>query len=147
MKNTIAILTIILAAQISIAHGLTQGQYEGSGLWKGLNHTGNYQANMVVEKNAFKAEYNLGNGSKKDWTFTTKETVQGFFDVLVKGKKIGTGYCLDKVNVCHYQINVNQLKLEETIVQDGSKIYRFGSKNEKNGLIAWQESYKLVEQK
>jgi hypothetical protein len=86
------------------------------------------------------SHYVLADGSTMDWNFEIKNQGTTFYDVISYGVKIGSGYCLEKALVCHYDISVENLKLEETLVQEGTILYRYGSKNEGQGLIVWQES-------
>lgn len=95
---------------------------------------------VCIDKNSIKAHYTLPDGSTQDWSFEIRNVNSTFFDVVSQGVKLGSGYCLEKAPVCHYEMAMGQLKLEETLVQEGTKIYRFGSKDEGKGPIMWQES-------
>lgn len=143
MKATVTILATILISQLGQAHSLTEGSYSGNGLWHSTQSTGTYKTVSVVEKNEIKTKYQLPDGSVKEWNFQIKELTNGFFEISNKGTQLGNGYCLEKTPVCHYQFSVGQLKLEETLVQEGSKIYKFGSKDEGHGPISWQENLTL----
>lgn len=140
MKKTTITIIALLASELCFAHGFTEGSYKGQALWNSLTGKGTYQTATVIEKNSIKAHYTLPDGSSRDWNFEIQNTGSIFFDVMSQGTKLGTGYCLEKAPVCHYEISVGQLNLEETLVQEGTKIYRYGSKNEGNGPIQWQES-------
>ena len=140
MKKTIAFLTVVMAYSISFAHGLTEGSYTGNGLWKSNTAKGNYQASTDIGKKTIQAKYVLAGGTTLEWNFDILESANGFFDVISHGKKLGSGYCLDNVPVCHYEIATGKFKLEETLVQQSNTIYRYGSKDEGRGSITWQES-------
>jgi hypothetical protein len=140
MKKTTITLIALLASEICFAHGFTAGSYKGNGLWNSSKAKGIYQTSTVIDKNVIKAHYTLPDGSSRDWNFEIQDTSSTFFDVMSQGTKLGTGYCLEKAPVCHYEIKAGQMKLEETLVQEGNKIYRYGSKDEGSGPIQWQES-------
>lgn len=147
MKTTVLLLATILVSQLSHAHSLTEGSYTGNGLWHSAKETGTYKTDVVVEKAEIKTKYQLLNGALKEWNFKIKDSSNGFFEVLSQGVQLGNGYCLEKAPVCHYQFSVGKLKLEETITQQGNKLYRFGSKDEGHGVIFWQESLTLEQVK
>lgn len=140
MKKTTITIIALLASELCFAHSFTEGSYKGQALWNSLKGAGTYQTSTVIEKNSIKAQYTLPDGSSRNWDFEIQNTGSAFFDVISQGVKLGTGYCLEKAPVCHYEISVGQLKLEETLVQEGTKIYRYGSKNDGTGPIQWQES-------
>jgi hypothetical protein len=140
MKHTAAVITLFLASQMTWAHGLTNGHYTGQGLSKTPQSDGRYTTTVDVTNNTIKASYKLSDGSTQNWDITLTKTSSVFFDVVSQGQKLGSGYCLQGAPVCHYEISMKQLKLEETLVQEGNKIYRFGSKDEGQGRVMWQES-------
>lgn len=147
MKATLSLLATILISQLGYAHSLTEGTYSGNALWHSVQTNGTYKTVSTVKKNEIKTKYQLPDGSIKEWNFQINESTNEFFEILSQGVQLGNGYCLEKAPVCHYQFSVGQLKLEETIVQEGNKIYRFGSKDEGRGLISWQESLTLDQAK
>ena len=140
MKKAAAILALVMSSQMTWAHGLTAGHYTGQGLSKSLKTKGVYATTVDVSDKSVKASYVLADGSTRTWDISFQETAAGFFNVLSEGKKLGSGYCLERAPVCHYEISMKHLKLEETLVQEGNKIYRFGSKDVGHGRIMWQES-------
>ncbi|MBN8538026.1 MAG: hypothetical protein J0M15_13305 [Deltaproteobacteria bacterium] len=140
MKATVFLLTTILISQLGQAHSLTEGSYSGNGLWHSVQSTGTYKTISVVKKNEIKTIYQLLDGSTKEWNFQIKESTNGFFEISSQGVQLGMGYCLEKAPVCHYQVSIGQMKLEETLVQEKNTLYKFGSKDEGQGPISWQES-------
>ncbi len=147
MKATVFLLTTILISQLGQAHSLTEGSYSGNGLWHSVQSTGTYKTISVVKKNEIKTIYQLLDGSTKEWNFQIKESTNGFFEISSQEVQIGTGYCLEKVHVCHYQLSIGQLKLEETLVEQNNTLYKFGSKDEGQGPISWQESLTMDQAK
>lgn len=140
MKKAMAVTALVLSSQITWAHGLTVGHYSGQGLSKTVKAKGVYTTTVNVTDKSVEASYQMTDGSNQTWNISLQDTAAGFFNVLSGGKKLGTGYCLEHAPVCHYEISMKHLKLEETLVQEGNKIYRFGSKDEGHGRIMWQES-------
>ncbi|HWU43732.1 MAG TPA: hypothetical protein VN132_09850 [Bdellovibrio sp.] len=140
MKKTMITLITLLASELCLAYSLPNGSYHGNGLWNSLTAQGGYQTSAVIDNNRINGHYTLQDGSTLDWNFEMQATSSVFFDVLNHGEKLGTGYCLEKASLCHYEISVGSLKLEESLVQQGNKIYRYGSKDEGRGPIMWQES-------
>lgn len=144
--KTVLIALLVLVAEVSFAEGLTNGSFEGTGLWKASSGRvkGEYKTTTVIKGNKVEASYNMGPAGQYGWKFEMKETAPGFFDVMSRGEKVGAGYCLEKVVVCHYDVSAPNLKLEETITIQGATLYRFGSKNQGRGTIAWQEKLNHV---
>ena len=140
MKHATTLIALFLTSQMTWAHCLTNGHYSGQGLSKTPQSDGHYATTVVVTDDTITASYQLSDGSTQNWDITLKKTSSVFFEVLSQGQKLGSGYCLERAPVCHYEISIKQLKLEETLVQEGNKIYRFGSKDEGHGRVMWQES-------
>ena len=143
MKSTLTFLTMVLASTVCLAHGLTEGKYTGHGLWKSEKTTGQYSITASIGAKKIQTAYILPDGTTKQWDFDIVESTNGFFDVMSQSVKLGAGYCLDKAPVCHYEISAGNLKLEETLVQQDKKLYRYGSKNQGQGALLWQESLDL----
>lgn len=152
MKKITITLIALLVSELSFAHSFIAGTYKGNGLWNSSSISGSastanansskgyYQSIAVIDKNKINAHYTFSDGTSMDWNFEIQTKGSTFFDVVSQGVTIGSGYCLEKASVCHYELSMRKFKLEETLVQVGSKIYRYGSKNEGNGPIVWQES-------
>ncbi len=133
-------ISLMLIANTCLAGGLTDGNYKGSGLWQSEKNKGSYAVTTSIKSNKVSASYELPDGSKKEWIFDIDPSTNGFFKVKTFGAEIGSGYCLEKAEVCHYEIAVGKLKLEETLTIQNDKLYRFGSKDEGSGRIVWQEA-------
>lgn len=144
--KTVLIALLVLVSEVSLAQGLTNGSFEGRGLWKASSGPaqGEYKTVTVIRGNKVEATYNMGMAGQYGWKFEMKTTTPGFFDVISRGEKIGSGYCLEKVVLCHYDVSVPNFKLEETITLQGANLYRYGSKNQGQGTIAWQEKLNQV---
>ncbi|MGE3758018.1 MAG: hypothetical protein AB7H97_09685 [Pseudobdellovibrionaceae bacterium] len=99
MKTTVTFFSLILASNFAFAHGITESKYIGGGLWKSADQRGTYKTSVMVEKSRFSTTYFLADGSVKEWSFETKDTPNGFFDVISQNMKIGSGYCLEKAEV------------------------------------------------
>ncbi|MEK6705208.1 MAG: hypothetical protein AABZ06_05420 [Bdellovibrionota bacterium] len=138
MKLTTLVLTSLVA--INVYAGLPDGDFKGDGLWKSARDQGTYEVSTSINGNIIAGSYTLPNGTKKEWKFEMEQTTSGFFKVKAYGTEVGKGYCLEKAEVCHYEIAVGKLVLEETLTAFGDKLYRFGSKDEGFGRIMWQES-------
>jgi hypothetical protein len=139
--KTLAITLIagLISAQ-AWAGTIPEGHFKGDGLWKSASKRGRYTVETTVSKNTINTDYTLPDGVKKQWNFEMAPTKNGLFKVTVFGAEIGQGYCLEKVELCHYEIKVSGFTLEETLtVQDGT-LYRFGSKDDGSGRIVWQEA-------
>ncbi len=132
-------LSLFLFASSCFAGALSEGRYKGSGLWNSEKDSGYYSVVTEIEKDQVAASYELPDGSKKKWVFNLEPSVKGFFKVKTFGLEIGSGYCLDKTPVCHYEIEIGKFKLEETLALQNNKLYRFGSKEDETGRIFWQE--------
>jgi hypothetical protein len=140
MKTAMVLLATVLVSQSGFAHGLTEGSYKGSGAWASAGGQGAYRVTTVIGPKTIQTSYLLPSKEKRDWNFEISASTSGFFDVTSNGTKLGSGYCLDKAPVCHYEVSLGALKVEETLVQQDGKLYRFGSKDEGQGPIRWQES-------
>jgi len=150
--TTITFLTAILAANAGMAHGFQAGTYSGEGLWNSSQAKGTYKVELQVKGNEISSQYAITDTGSKKWSFTMKNKAHNFFDVVSEGEKIGTGYCLEKALVCHYEVAQGDFKLEETIVQEPAQqpaqqknvIYKFGSKQTGANVISWQEKLNSV---
>lgn len=141
MRVTIIAVLLGLVSIQSWAGKLPEGSYAGKGLWASSADRGNYKVTTKISQDSVSADYILADGSKKEWIFKIVPTTGNFFKVTVYGLEVGEGYCLDKVDLCHYQVKIKQLSLEETLTSRDGKFYRFGSKDTGSGTIVWQEAY------
>lgn len=138
MKLMTLVLTSLVATNVYAE--LPDGDFKGDGLWKSAGDQGTYEVTTSINGNIVAGSYTLSNGTQKEWKFEMEQTTNGFFKVKAYGTEVGKGYCLEKAEVCHYEIAVGKLILEETLTSLGDKLYRFGSKNEGSERIMWQES-------
>lgn len=145
MITVITVIALTLFTNLSMAHEYTQGSFTGGGSWKTETARGSYQAVTKIEKTHITANYKFENNKEYDFSFELKEKTNGLFDVISSRVKIGTGYCLEKARVCHYDVEIEGLKLEESIVQVANKLYRFGSKIEgtRTTKTVWAEALVL----
>lgn len=137
--QTLALLTGLISVS-AIASTIPDGTYTGQALWKSRSQQGNYAVQVTVAENTFQTEYSLPDGTKKQWDFEMAPEANGFFKVKTHEVEVGSGYCLEKSPVCHYQVKIADLSLEETLTVQEGKLYRFGSKQDGTGQILWQES-------
>lgn len=142
LLTTFAAMALILTSNQSIASGIREGNFVGKGLWKSENATGAYKVSVVIQNDTVSSEYELSDGSKLSWNFKMNGTANGFFKVKSQGVEIGSGYCLDRAEVCHYEIKTSKLNLEETLTILDGNLYRFGSKYMGKVKTAWQEALK-----
>lgn len=138
MKTIIGILTSIILTNANAA--LPIGKFRGSGLWKSFKEQGSYEVTTNINGKTMTSSYQLPNGISREWKFEIEPTLNGFFKVKTYGAEVGQGYCLERVEVCHYEIKADELTMEETLTILDGKLYRFGSKEEGSVRIMWQES-------
>lgn len=141
---SVAIGLVILATGVSANAGaisgvIGDGVYGGQGLWNSPSQKGTYEVMTGVAGDVIETRYLLPDGSEKSWRIETIAQQKGFFQVKVYGRVVGQGYCLESAAVCHYEVQINDFKLEETFVFMDGKLYRYGSKSEGGELIVWQE--------
>ncbi len=139
MKVSLFVIATLLSTQ-AWSGVLPDGNYTGKGLWNSPLKQGSYDTTTNIKGNVISAKYTLEDGAQKDWTFEISPTDGKFFKVRAKDHEVGQGYCLSHATVCHYQINVGSMVLEETITFMDGKLYRFGSKTDDDGKVMWQES-------
>jgi hypothetical protein len=139
MKKILLIGALTLIANAAIADTIKDGTYSGGGRWKTPKINGEYQITTTIKQNTVSSTYNLPGGDTKTWQFTMGHKGSGFFDVVVKDQKIGEGYCLDDVMLCHYAIKWDALIVEETLTLQHGVLYKYGSKNHEHGRVVWQE--------
>ena len=140
MKTSVVIVVLtVLAAQAQAALTLPEGNYKGQGLWKSVKEQGSYDVHASISKDTISETYVMQDGSKKDWTFQITEKANNFFTVSTHGLEVGEGYCLEKAQVCHYEIKINDFRLEETLTSLDGRLYRFGSKIDSGTKVFWQE--------
>jgi hypothetical protein len=149
MKKTVAILLTVLTGAYVLAAGtgsgsaktaLPSGHFLGNGLWKSATDGGSYQAETLINGSTVTSKYTLSDGTKREFTFDMVDAQNGIFKVKIFGAEVGRGYCLDKAQVCHYELKAGNVDLEETITIMDGKLYRFGSKDQGSGRIVWQEA-------
>ena len=133
-------ISLMLFANNCLAAGLSDGSFKGNGLWQSEHDKGSYSVTTIIQSNKISSSYEMPDGSKKEWTFDMETSSNGFFKVKTYGAEIGSGYCLENAVVCHYDIQVGKLKLEETLTLQNDKLYRFGSKDDGSGRSFWQEA-------
>ena len=138
-KQMLALVTGLITLQAQ-AGMIPDGSYKGNGAWRSSSDKGNYAIQTSISGHKISTNYALPDGSKKEWNFEIVTGEAGQFSVLANSLTIGSGYCLDQVDVCHYEIKVNDFSLEETLTLMDKKLYRFGSKTEGQGRTLWQES-------
>ena len=121
------------------------GKYKGGGGWKMADGTrGKFtftsevattKAGVVVKEKAviFKTAKDTMEVAE-EWTATNFKN--GFFDIEVKGKKAGSGYCGFKQ--CHLEWEADGVTNEETATFHHGKVYRIGSHTSKAFTVAWQ---------
>lgn len=140
MKIKLLTLLVTLLSSQAWASAFPVGNYRGRGLWKSLSESGNYTDSITINNNSVKTDYTLPDGSKRQWNFEMSPQQNGFFKVMSRGIEIGQGYCLEKAEVCHYEITQDKFSLEETFTLLDGRLYRFGSKDYGKGRIMWQEA-------
>ncbi len=139
---TTLLLTLFTTLTHAQAAPLPDGVFKGEGLWKSVTEQAGYMAETRINGNRIEAKYESRKGGY-EWNFEMRQTAKGFFDVVTEAHVIGDGYCLDHAKVCHYEIKVGKLSLEETLVYLDGNLYRYGSKQEgSEAKVFWQEALK-----
>ena len=140
MKKQILAMVAGLMTLQAQAGMIPDGAYKGNGMWRSAQSNGIYQVRTAVAGTKVSADYVMPDGTQKSWNFEIVTREAGQFKVVANTVQIGHGYCLEKVNVCHYEISVSDFSLEETLTLSDKKLYRFGSKTSGQGRTLWQES-------
>jgi hypothetical protein len=141
MKAALIIGTALMTlTALSHAEGLPEGNFKGDGLWKGHETSGKYTVSSELKGQTLISTYRMPDGSTSNWSFEMKAKENGFFDVISGAKVVGGGYCLDHVVLCHYEVKMGKLQLEETLTIQNEKLYKFGSKTENGFHVMWQEA-------
>jgi hypothetical protein len=148
---TAATLAVLLFQSPAFSAPLSAGEFQGPGLWKSATGAtpdhGSYTETTKVTENSVFTTYTLASGVQKNWDFQmlpAAPAASGFFQVQSHNKVIGSGYCLEQAQVCHYAIEAKvgkgHISLEETIAQVNGRMFRYGSKDEGKGSVMWQEA-------
>lgn len=144
MKKMIATLTLALGAQFGQAHNLTWGVYKGSGSWRTTEQKGSFIAETIIKKDQIQSNYEFENNQKMTWKYSIRNKTNDIYDVISAEERVGEGYCISDAFVCHYDAEVEEYKIEETIVQVQNKLYKFGSKvnmkDKSSSKLVWTES-------
>lgn len=123
-----------------------EGRWDGQGSWFcDQGKTGKYTVSTVVKGGVVSTDYDFGNDHKFSWSFSIAKAAPGFFKIMMNGQKVGGGYCLEGVPVCHYGMSIKGTMIEETIKKDGNVLYRFGHKWNGKNAVKWQEKLGLAE--
>jgi hypothetical protein len=136
--SRIALSLLLSTATAHAAGTMPEGHFKGEGLWKSTTEQGSYQVQTKIQGDRIESSYQSKEGNYV-WEIELKATANGFFKVLSKGQELGSGYCLEQAKVCHYELNAATLALEETLVYQDGKLFRFGSKNVAGAKVFWQE--------
>ena len=131
----VGFLTFIVLGANAYAAGIPEGRYAGRGQWKSPQKEGTYKVETVIGRDTIATSYSMPDGSKRTANFRLTALENGNFKIKSHGQLIGHGYCLDRAEVCHFEIKMSGLELEETLTSMNGKLYRFGSKNQGQGLI------------
>ncbi len=141
MKAVILMSLMSVSAQ---AGSIADGVYAGTGAWNSKTSQGEYQVSTQVKGSKISTLYTLSDGSVKNWDFELVQDGSKFFKVVSGGVEMGSGYCLDHVDLCQYEVSFTTpsqtFKLEETLLTQDGKLFRYGSKNDGNETVMWQES-------
>jgi hypothetical protein len=141
MKTTILTLTTLLSlASMAQAEPLADGTYKGHGLWRSLDAQGSYEVQTTIQGNRVSSDYRLPDGSTRHVASEGTPGKNGFFTLNQEGKAVGQGYCLEKVQLCHVEVKLDEGSLEETLTNQNGKLYKFGSKTINGRTVMWQEA-------
>ncbi len=151
MSLRVGVLSVLfLSASAFASHGggkhvSIDGDWTGGGGWKATDGTkGKWEmkSNVKTDKDGMTVKETIvvhapGAADRKmDSEWTTANLKDGFFDVQVKGTKVGTGYC--GVKQCHISWSDADGSTEETTSFHKGKVYRIGSHTAKGMTVAWQ---------
>ena len=140
IRSTIATATLLVSAS-AFAATFPEGSFKGHGLWKSASgQSGSYTASTTVSVTALESQYELSNATQREFKADIEMKSPNFFVLKSVGVPIGSGYCLERAVVCHYQLNAGETALEETITLQDGKFYRFGSKGSGESKVMWQEA-------
>ena len=146
MSLRIGVLSVLFLGASAFGHGFKlDGEYVGHGTWKSIDGSrGKFEMSATVtsDKDGVTSKesvvIHLPDGTEKkieeEWTATNEKN--GFFEVHVKGVKVGSGYC--RIKQCHLQTEDKGDASEETNTFHNGHIYRIGSHTSKDKTIAWQ---------
>jgi hypothetical protein len=142
--KTLSILTLtsalaVIVSAVAQAHTLPDGTLRGDGLWKSKDTQGTYDVITNVAGDKLTSTYTYGT-QKREVTLELRDAGNGFLRVFADGRDAGSGYCLEKVVLCHYSVNTAKISLEETLTVQEGKLYKFGSKTEGGVTVMWQEA-------
>lgn len=141
------LLALVLSYQ-SFAFDLSRGtgQYTGGGTWKSEDGTSNKwtaelsltkgSTGAVVVKEKLVITTNEGKEFIQESELINVPTKNGFFNVLTKGVKTGSGYCFN--SVCHVgSTEASGAQHEETFAVKDGQIFRMGSAKHTTYNVAW----------
>jgi hypothetical protein len=137
---TLLTLTLLTLGQAAHADSIPNGSYQGKGLWKSGATRGDYSVTTTVRDAAVTSTYQFAIGETRKVELELRADAHGFLRVLSDGKEVGTGYCIERVALCHYEMKTAKLSLEETLTIQAGKLYKFGSKTEGGVTVMWQEA-------
>lgn len=144
------------------AHALS---YSGSGVWHNSNgENGTHSASVSCEDQADGtkkvSKTYTANNQTKTYSFVLKPVDSQFFKIMSGDQVVGGGYCWDFSNqtnnegspsmngkVCHSQIRVGTVEVEETVKFVDNAMMRIGSKYDStnHSAITWKEKLDLVQ--
>ena len=143
MKHSLTTLALVaLTSSSALAGSLVEGNYTGEGGWKKTGSVeGQYKVETRISASRIDNRYVFPGMKPIQWSAEiTPKNKGGFFSVKMKGHLVGHGYCLEQADVCHYEFKAHDTRVEETLVWQNGRFFKFGSKNAGSGLIRWQEA-------
>ncbi|MGZ3651975.1 MAG: hypothetical protein ACXVB9_04955 [Bdellovibrionota bacterium] len=140
MKTTMILATLLTFSGVAQADSIRDGHFQGKGLWKSETATGSYEVTTDVAGSLFSSSYKLANGQTIKTAMELKPAANGFLKVIDGGKQVGTGYCIEREQLCHYEVKNDKISLEETLTIQNGKLYKFGSKTTDGVTVMWQEA-------
>ena len=136
------IVSLLFSATASALPLISDGHFEGRANWKdSTGRKGYYRVETAINGDTMTTRYRAPAGSYT-YVLQTKNTHDGYFDVVSGGKKVGEGYCFNVQ--CHYSADINGVLLEETLTYWAGNLYRLGSKNIQGTAYNWEESLQKV---
>lgn len=148
MKKMLPVVMLISGMAFGFTPQMDRGVYVGGGEWKtSSGETGTYRHHTRISKAKGGVHVSerlvINHNGKKEVEqmdfLVVGTTKNGFFDVMIKGKKMGSGYCMKRS--CHMGVLHKGGHSEETFhfAKDG-RIMRLGSDTSKQMKVVWSGS-------
>ena len=150
MKKLFVLCTLLASTYIfSDHHHPKKWTLKGHGHWmKSCGKTGDYNVRVKGshDERGLRLTQTFSHG-EKSWSvsYMLLKKENGFFDVVMKGEKVGDGYCVKGHNskTCHHHYTHKGHEVEVTAHMMGHRVHRMGSVKHDGKVMKFKDRLRM----